>query len=136
MVMTNRSDDERLALATAIVEHGGLPHMARSRNGNHAVREVLKILEGMFEYGVAYRQILAAKDSLIKTGYGRSMLKMLEDRSESDSFLVAKPSKQLLHEATRRKSWADMSDDAEEDFRGASEWVAPCSSCTSDVCTK
>merc|ERR1712176_210642 len=115
-VMNNRNDDERLALAKVIVENGALPMMARSRNGNHAVKEVLKVLEGRFECAVGRRQILAARDSIIKTRYGRSTFKMVEETSGSDALLVKESTKQLRHEATRKMSWADMSSDAEDDY--------------------
>merc|ERR1712048_539231 len=101
-VMSNRNDDERLALAKAIVENGALPMMARSRNGNYAVKEVLKVLEGRSDYSVAHKQILAARDSISKTRYGRSMLKMIEETSGSDALLVKETSKQLRHEAKRK----------------------------------
>merc|ERR1712190_305292 len=94
-VMNNRDDDERLALAKAIVENGALPMMARSRNGNQAVKEVLKVLEGTFDSSVARKQILAARDSISNTRYGRAMLKMIEEASGSDALLVNKSPKQL-----------------------------------------
>merc|ERR1711972_597077 len=97
--------------------------MARSRNGMHALRSILKLLEGSFECEVARWQLLAAKDSLSKTRYGRSILKTVEEKADLDTCLMSDSlsrslvsSMQLRQEATRRMSWADMLSDTEEDF--------------------
>merc|ERR1711972_322123 len=97
--------------------------MARSRNGTQALKAMLKILEGSFECVVARRQLLAAKDSLSKTRYGRSILKTVEVKADSDTCSMSDSlsrslvsSAQLRQEATRRMSWADMLSDTEEDF--------------------
>jgi hypothetical protein len=69
------SDEDRKALASAIVKDGGLVKMARSRFGYIGVRTVLDLLEeGSKEHQLALSQLLARKDRLKVTRYGRSVL--------------------------------------------------------------
>merc|ERR1712003_401783 len=121
--LSTRNSEECLALAYAILKQEALTKMARSRNGTQALRAILKLLEGSFECDVAREQLLASKDSLNKTRYGRSILKTIEEKAGSGtcsmSSALSRPSvssAQLRQEATRRMSWADMSSDTEEDF--------------------
>merc|ERR1712217_901028 len=121
--LSTRNSEECLALAHAILKQEALTKMARSRNGTQALRAILKLLEGSFECDVARRQLLAAKDSLCKTRYGRSILKTVEEKADSDTCSKSESlsrslvsSALLRQEATRRMSWADMLSDTEEDF--------------------
>jgi len=79
------------------------------------VKSIFALLEDSIEYGVAHGQLMSVKDSLSKTRYGKSVLKMLEERSVSDMCAVSVSAKHLQREPTQRMSWADMSEDTDDD---------------------
>jgi len=115
-VLSLEKHDDSIALAHAILKNELLATMARSRHGHLAVKALLELLEGSFECGEAHRQLLASKEDLNKTRYGRSILRLVEGSCASDTRPVSEASKHFQREGNRRMSWADMSSDAEDDF--------------------
>merc|ERR1712187_873668 len=71
-------EKDRAALARAILEHNLLPKMARSLQGHKAVRKMLSLFKGSYKYKVAQDQLLAEKEQLMQTRYGRSILRAVD----------------------------------------------------------
>jgi len=79
-VLQYGSEEDRKALAYALVKDSGLFKMARSRFGYIGVRTVLGLLEeGSKEHQLALSQLLVRKDRLKVTRYGRSVLSACYD---------------------------------------------------------
>jgi len=71
--IANGSPEERLRLARALLQEGGLLlRMARGRHGHGAVKEVLEVLQGE-EQDMARKQLLDSVAKLRLSRYGRSV---------------------------------------------------------------
>lgn len=114
-VFNNGHDEDCVALAHATLKHEVIANMARSRHGHIAVKTILKLIEGRPEYRIAQKQLLASKDSLNKTRYGRSIMKIVDEKNVSDVCPESGLSERLRHEATHQMSWADLTLDTEEE---------------------
>jgi len=79
-VLGNGSDEDRAALADAILKRDGLATMACTRHGHQAAKTMLEFLEDSPRYEDALVQLSAAKGCLSKTRYGRVILKMVEEK--------------------------------------------------------
>jgi hypothetical protein len=107
-------DKYRLTLARAILEHGLLPKMACSRHGHMAVRSILKLFKASFEYETAQDQLIAKREKLTTTRYGRSILRMVDREDVSEGSQLSRSSGSSHQEATPR--WADMLSDTDDGF--------------------